>query len=322
MRGAREGSGPKTGRQTFLEGREKDGQGEPVDPGVIVDRLKELREARNAVILAHNYQLPQIQDAADYVGDSLGLSRQAAATGADVIVFCGVHFMAETASILCPDKTVLLPARNAGCPLAEKADVPELLEMKAKYPGARVVAYVNSSARVKAESDVCCTSGNAVKVVEAQEARQVIFLPDRNLAHWVSKQTSKEIIPWPGFCITHQRVGVEDVSRAREAHPEALVVVHPECRPEVVELADWVASTDGILRYCREKNALKFIIGTEMGLIHRLKKENPGKSFFLLSPGLVCPNMKKTSSLEMVVRALERMEPRITVPEDVRLRAL
>lgn len=286
----------------------------------LAERLAVLKAARKAVILAHNYQIEEVQEQADFVGDSFELSRKAAAIDAEVIVFCGVHFMAESAAILSPAKTVLLPERQAGCPLADTITPEALREKKKEYPEAAVVCYVNSSAAVKAESDICCTSANAVQVVDALPQRQILFVPDQHLAHYVSTQTDKEIIPWPGYCITHYQVTAEDVRRARAAHPGAAVVVHPECRPEVVELADHVASTSGILRFARTAPARKIIVGTEMGILYRLQQANPDKEFFLLSPGLVCHNMKMTT-LEKAVHALETMSYRVTVPEDIRLAA-
>ena len=286
-------------------------------------RIEELKKERNAVILAHNYQVPEVQDLADFSGDSLELAKKAAAIDeADVIVFCGVDFMAETAKILSPAKTVLLPVKEAGCPLAAMIDGDQLREMKAKHPGAKVVCYVNSTAEVKAESDVCCTSSNAVNVVNALDAEEVIFVPDGNLASWVAKHTDKKIIPWRGHCITHHRVVAEDVRKVREAYPDAPIVVHPECRPEVAELADHVTSTSGILRYAREAEAKELIIGTEVGLLHRLKKENPDKTFYLLAQGMICPNMKKITGIDLVLESLEKMQYEIDVPEEIRKRAL
>lgn len=284
------------------------------------DRIRQLKEKRKAIILAHNYQIPEVQEVADLRGDSFALSKAAAETDAEVIVFCGVHFMAESAAILSPDKTVLLPEILAGCPLADTITVEALREKKRQYPGVPVVCYVNSSAAVKAESDICCTSANAVKVVESLDSPRVLFVPDRNLGHFVARQTKKEVILWEGVCVTHNRVRVEDVVRARQLHPEARVVVHPECIPEVAAMADHVAGTGGILRYVKESPADTFIIGTEMGMIFRLEMEAPGKKFYLLSPGLVCPNMKFTD-LEKVVRALEEMKYHITVPADIAGRA-
>ncbi|MDN5346457.1 MAG: quinolinate synthase [Clostridia bacterium] len=287
----------------------------------LIQKIKELKEERQAVILAHNYQQDAVQDVADFIGDSLELSRKAAASKAKVIVFAGVHFMAESAAILSPDKIVLLPDKLAGCPLADSIDVEGLRRAKERWPEAAVVCYVNSAAAVKAESDVCCTSANAVQVVNSLPQKQVLFVPDRNLANYVSRFTSKEIIPWDGCCVTHQRVTLADLEAAREAHPGAPVLVHPECRPEVVAAADFVGSTGAILRYAREARAEELLIGTEMGILYRLKKENPSKRFYLLTPGLVCPNMKLTT-LEKIVKSLERLEPVITVPEETRRRAI
>lgn len=283
----------------------------------LLERIQELKGQRNAIILAHNYQIGEVQDAADYVGDSFGLSQIAATTDADVIVFCGVHFMAEGAAILAPEKTVLLPEILAGCPMAEMITAEALREKKNEHPGAIVVAYVNTSAAVKAESHICVTSSNAVNVVNSLEADEILFVPDMNLGSFVADRTDKRIILWEGYCITHHRVHVSDVLLARERHPDAVVVVHPECRPEVVKAADYAFSTGGILDFARNSSYDKLIIGTEMGLIHRLQKENPGKEFFLLHQGLVCPNMKYTN-LEKVVTALETMQPVITVSATVR----
>jgi len=288
----------------------------------VVSRILELKERRNAVILAHNYQLPEIQDIADFTGDSLGLSRKAAASDAKVIVFCGVDFMAETAKILSPEKLVLLPVRDAGCPLAETIDVEELRMMKKRHPRARVVCYVNSSAAIKAESDICCTSSNAVDVVNAIDGDEILFAPDQNLGNYVSRHTGKRVIVWNGYCITHHRVRVEEVLRAKKACPQARVLVHPECRPEVVELADCVTSTSGMLKYVQESEAKEFIVGTEVGLLHQLQKQNPDKVFLPLTPGLICPDMKKISSLDVVLESLESLEYEVSIPEPVRRRAL
>jgi quinolinate synthase len=289
----------------------------------IIDRLRELKERRNAVILAHMYQIPEIQDIADYVGDSLGLSRLAAKTEAEVILFCGVHFMAETAAILSPSKTVLIPDGNAGCPMANMVMPRQLAEYRAKNPDTVVVTYVNSSAAVKALSDICCTSANAVQVVASVPAeKNILFVPDRNLGHWVKTRLGRDNIElWPGFCPTHERLLPEMVAAAKAAHPGAPVVAHPECRPGVLELADFVASTTGILEYCRKSDAKEFLIATEIGALHPLRKENPGKVFHPLSVTADCPNMK-LNSLEKMVWALEDMAPVVTVPEDVRAKAL
>lgn len=283
----------------------------------LMEQVRVLKVKRNAVILAHNYQIEEIQDIADYVGDSFGLSRVAAEASADVIVFCGVHFMAEGAAILAPEKTVLLPEILAGCPMADMVTAEALRAKKKQYPRAAVVTYVNSSAAVKAESDICVTSSNAVNVVNSLAAEEVLFVPDMNLGSYVADRTDKRVILWEGYCVTHHRVRAADVAVARQRHPDAVVVVHPECRPEVVKSADHAFSTGGILKFARESHHQKFIIGTEMGLIYRLRQENPGKEFYLLHQGLVCPNMKYTN-LAKVAAALESMQPVISVPEAVR----
>lgn len=289
---------------------------------LLTEEIKQLKKERRAVILSHVYQRPEVQEVADYVGDSLGLSQQAARTDAEVIVFCGVHFMAESAAILSPDKIVLLPEIKAGCPMADMVTVEDLRETKKEIPGVIVVCYVNTSAAVKAESDVCCTSANAVKVVSSLPPdRPILFIPDQNLGRYVAKRTSRELILWGGYCSTHDRLTREEVLEAKKAHPEALVLVHPECRPEVVELADAVASTTGMIRYARESEAAEFIIGTEEGILHQFRKQCPGKSFYLASPKLICPNMKATT-LEKVHRSLLTLEPRVTVPPEIRERAL
>jgi quinolinate synthase len=287
----------------------------------ILKKIQELKEKRNAIILAHNYQMDEVQDAADFVGDSLELSQQAAITQAKVIVFCGVHFMAETAKILSPQKTVLLPEGEAGCPMADMITAPELLKKKAELPGVPVVCYVNSSAAVKAESGICCTSANALKVVESLPDQEIIFVPDKYLGMWVASQTKKKIHLWPGFCPTHARIKPEDILEKRRQYPEAKVVVHPECRPEVTALADAVLSTSGIIRYAARPDVRQLIVGTEIGVLHRMKQANPGKVFIPVTDRAVCSNMKLTS-LESVFMALRDMAPEITVPEDIRVRAL
>ena len=287
----------------------------------LVEKISALRKRRNAVILVHNYQRGEVQDIADFVGDSLELSRNAAKTTADVIVFCGVHFMAETASIVCPNKVVLLPDVNAGCPMADMI-TPELLRAKKKeHPQAAVVCYVNSSAAVKAESDICCTSTNAVEVVESLDAPEILFIPDQYLGHYVSTRTDRKLILWPGFCPTHVRIEPEKIKELKQEYPQARVVVHPECRPEVIALADEVSSTSGMCRYARREEVREMIVGTEVGLIHRLTKENPGKRFIPVSEQAICPNMKLIT-LEKVLWSLEEMSPEVKVPEEIRLRAI
>jgi quinolinate synthase len=282
--------------------------------------IRTLLEKRNGILLAHNYMRDEVQEIADITGDSLALSIEAARTAAEVIVFCGVHFMAESASILAPDKTVLLPRMDAGCPMADMVTVEGLLELKAQHPGVPVVTYVNSSAAVKAESDICCTSANAQKVVNSLPDKEVIFVPDRNLGQYVASFSDKTFHFWNGFCPTHERLKAADVERLKRAHPDAPFVCHPECNPAVVALADHVCSTTGKYGFCKESSATQFIIGTEAGILFRLKKENPGKEFILASPALICPNMKLTS-LEDVREALTTMAPVVKVSEEIRVRA-
>ncbi|HEY3298853.1 MAG TPA: quinolinate synthase NadA [Armatimonadota bacterium] len=273
------------------------------------------RERRNAIILAHNYQLPEIQDAADFVGDSLELSRKAAETECETIVFCGVHFMAETAKILSPNKTVLIPDIKAGCPMSDMINVEQLREFKAQHPGLPVVAYVNTSAAVKAEVDVCCTSANAIKIVEAVDSDEILFVPDKCLADYVATHTNKKIIAYPGFCPTHHRILPEEILKQKAAHPDALVIAHPECPRAVIELADEVASTSGMLRIVKESKAPEFIMATEMGMLHRLKKENPEKKFYSPSERTICPNMKKIT-LEKLAWALEDEQYKIELSKE------
>ena len=286
----------------------------------LINKILQLKKQRNAIILAHNYQPGEVQDIADFVGDSLELSQKAARTDAEVIIFCGVHFMAETASILCPDKAVLLPDINAGCPMANMVTAEKLIKKKQEFPNATVVCYINSSAEVKAESDICCTSANAVKVIESLDAREILFVPDQYLGHYISTKTDKEMILWPGFCPTHVRIQAEDISRLKGKYPQSKAVVHPECRPEVIALADEVLSTGGMFRFAQETDAREIIVGTETGIIHRLKKENPGKKFIPASEKAVCPNMKLIT-LEKVLWSLEDMALEVRVPEEVRLKA-
>ena len=308
------------------------------------EEILKLKEQRRALILSHNYQRDEVQDSADFVGDSLELSRTAASIDCEVIVFAGVNFMAESASILSPDKTVLLTEKDAGCPMADMIHVdsprwerkkfpgfdnpppyiypPEftLRDIKAQYPGVPVVAYVNTTADVKAESDICCTSANVVKVIESLPDEKVICIPDRNLSMWAQRNTKKQVIAWDGYCHVHERVTPEDVKKAREEHPKALVVAHPECRPDVLDLADHVTSTSGMLRFSSASSAKEFIIGTEIGLLYRLRKENPDKIFYPLRKDMICPNMKKTT-LNSVLRALKENTYVIKVPEEIRIPA-
>jgi quinolinate synthase len=290
------------------------------DTADIRAEILRLKKERNAIILAHNYQLPEVQDIADLVGDSLELSRAAATMEGDVIVFCGVDFMAETAAVLSPRKTVLLPAVDACCPMADMITADELRFVKAKHPGAAVVCYVNTTAEVKAESDICCTSSNAVKVVNSVASDTVIFVPDRNLAAYAARFTKKTVLPWEGFCIVHDQITPAEVREARQLHPDAEVLVHPECRPAVIDLADYVASTSGIIARVGASPAKKFIIGTEIGILHRLAKMFPGKKCYPLSGSAICTNMKRTD-LPKVLHSLKTMKPRVTVPDEVASRA-
>lgn len=285
-----------------------------------VKRINRLRKEKNAIILAHNYQRGEVQDIADFVGDSFGLSQKAVASSADIIVFCGVDFMAESSAILNPGKTVLMPETNAQCPMAAMITPGSLKREKEKYPHAAVVCYVNTPASVKAESDICCTSANAVKVVNALPQEEIIFVPDRNLALYVARNTRKKIIPWNGYCPTHHLILPGDILLEKEEHPEAEILVHPECRPEVVSLADHVLSTAGMLKYAKQSSSKEFIIGTELGLLHRLRKENPDKIFIPGTKYAVCPNMKM-NTLGSIIRALENNEHIITIPEDIRMKA-
>lgn len=286
----------------------------------LVQDILRLKKEKGAVILAHNYQIPEIQETADFLGDSLDLSRKAANTPEKTIVFCGVRFMAETAKILSPGKQVLLPRLDAGCPMADTIDVEGLRRLKTVHPDAIVVTYVNSSAEVKAESDVCCTSANAVKVVQNVKANEIIFTPDRNLASYVQRFTGRKIIPWQGFCHVHEQFTEEDIDRARESHPDAVLLVHPECKPAVVDMADKVLSTSGMIRFAKEFPAKTFLIATEEGLIQRLRRENPEKAFFSAGPARICRNMKKTSLADLFY-ALDKGKNEIHVPEPVASKA-
>jgi len=281
----------------------------------MMEEISRLKEDLGAVILAHNYQPGPVQDLADLVGDSLELSRAAARLDSRVIIFCGVDFMAETAAILSPDKRVILPALEAWCPMASMIAAEDLRDLKSAYPEAAVVCYVNSTAETKAESDICCTSANGVEVVASLAEEEVIFVPDQNLADYISRWTEKKIIKWDGYCYVHDRFTPEEVKAARLAHPGAEVLVHPECRPRVIDLADTVCSTSGMGRRAKASGVEEFVIGTEVGMIYRLEKENPGKRSYPLSPEAICTNMKKTTP-EKVLRALRTLEPRVVVAEE------
>ena len=288
----------------------------------ITAKIAELKKERDAIILAHNYQIGEVQDLADFVGDSLELSRKAAAVKESVIVFCGVHFMAETAAILGPDKTVLLPDKNAGCPMANMITAEQLRELKAQHPDALAVCYVNSTADVKAECDYCCTSGNALKLVGNLPAdREIIFVPDRHLGSFVAEQLDRELILWPGYCATHVRITEEDIAEARKEHPGAPVIVHPECPKNLRDAADYSLSTGQMVSLAAESDYKVFLMGTEIGMLHRLKSDFPDKEFYPVTDRAVCPNMKKVTA-EKVLWALESMETVIKVDEDIASRAL
>ncbi|MBW2622388.1 MAG: quinolinate synthase NadA [Deltaproteobacteria bacterium] len=284
-------------------------------------RVKELLKERQAILLAHNYQRDEIQEIADITGDSLGLSMQAAQTEARVIVFCGVHFMAETASIVCPDKTVLLPRLDAGCPMADMITAPALKKRKEELPGVPVVTYVNTTADVKAESDICCTSANVVAVVKSIDSGRILMTPDKNLGKYAQRFVDKELLLWEGYCNIHDGLAADDVLKAKARHPQAVVLAHPECRPEVLDLADVIRSTSGMIAFCEESEDREFIIGTENGILYQLRTRNPDKKFYPASDIMLCPNMKRTR-LPDVVKALETMEPIVKVEEDIRVRAL
>ena len=316
----------------------------PSEEALLRDKILQLKQQRRAIIIAHNYQRDEVQEIADFTGDSLELSRTASTVDCDVIVFAGVNFMAESASILSPDKTVLLTEIDAGCPMADMIHVDSprqerksfpgfkspppyvypaeftLKAIKAQYPGVPVVAYVNTTAAVKAESYICCTSANIVKVIESLPDETVISIPDKNLSLWAQKHTKKKVIAWDGYCNVHERVTPEDVRKAREEHPKALLMAHPECRLEVLEMADHVTSTSGMLRFAKASVEQEFIVGTETGLLYRLRKENPDKTFYPLRKDMVCPNMKRTT-LQSIYRALKENNYLIKVPEEIRVSA-
>lgn len=284
------------------------------------EKIAKLKKELNAIIVAHNYQRPEVQDIADFTGDSLELAQKCVGTRAEIIVFCGVRFMAETAAILNPSSTVLLSHSDAGCPLADMIDVDTLRRWKQKYPKAAVVAYVNTTAAIKAESDICCTSANGIKVVNTMSNEEILFIPDQNLGHYVSTKTDKKMILYPGFCHTHAKVTAEEVKLAKQRYPRAKVLVHPECRPEVINLADAALSTSQMLRYAKQSNDKVFLIGTEEGTLHPLRKQNPEKEFHIMTSNFICADMKKTT-LETVMETMEKRSNVVTVPEEIRIRA-
>jgi len=284
-------------------------------------KISDLKKERDALIIAHTYQRDEIQEIADMTGDSYGLSCEVTRARQKTVVFCGVSFMAESASILSPDKTILLPVKEAGCPLAEMITVDKLKKKKAEYPEAAVVCYVNTSAAIKAESDICCTSSNAVEVVRAMKEEKIVFVPDKNLGRYVREQVpEKDIILWDGYCIVHMRLTQEEVIRAKQQHPKAEFIAHPECRKEVLDLADYIGSTAGMIKYVKNSASKEFIVGTEMGIMYKLKEDNPDKRFHVPTKLFVCANMKLTT-LGWVARSLEQMKYEIKVPEDVAKKA-
>jgi quinolinate synthase len=287
----------------------------------LLGKIRKLKDESRAVILAHNYQPGEIQDLADFTGDSLGLSIKAAETDADVIVFCGVQFMAETAAILSPEKTVLLPEKSAGCPMADMITAEQLRKLKQEHPGALVVCYVNSSAEVKAESDYCCTSANAVEIVSSlPKDRRIIFVPDQHLGRFAAERTGRDLVLWPGYCHVHVVITVDDIKNARAKYPDAIVMTHPECTEPVKELSDEMLSTSQMLKFAARSTAKRFIIATEIGIIHTLKKQEPQAEFIPASERAICPNMKKIT-LEKIVWALEDMQYKISVPKAIREKA-
>ncbi len=288
-----------------------------MDKKTLVEEIKKLKIEKDAVIVAHNYQIDDIQEIADMLGDSLALARYCASTTNKVILFCGVHFMAESAKILSPEKTVLLPEIDAGCPMADMVTAEALRKKKQQHPEAIVVCYINSSAEVKAESDICCTSSNAIDVIKSIKEKDILFVPDQNLGSYVAKMVpEKNIILWEGYCITHHRINPTEVDKIKELHPDALLLIHPECKPEIVEKADFVGSTKQIIDFATENSCQKYIIGTEMGVLYKLKKNNPQKQFYLMSPGLVCANMKK-NTLQSIYESLRDNKYEITMDDNI-----
>jgi quinolinate synthase len=294
----------------------------PEIPDQIRSKIKQLVKEREAIILAHYYCRPEIHEVANFVGDSLGLSQEAAKTPAKVIIFCGVHFMAETASLLCPEKTVILANIEAGCPMADMVDPADLIQRKTELPGVPVLTYVNSSASVKAISDICCTSANVVAVLRSLKSTKILMTPDKNLAQYAQKLTpEKEVLTWPGFCPTHHRLNLAEILELKANHPEALVLAHPECQPKILKEVDFIGSTSGIIKYVAESPQDKFIILTEEGVLHPMRKKNPEKTFLTPKTAMICPNMKK-NSLQNIIDALETLSPVIKVLAEIREPAL
>jgi quinolinate synthase len=286
----------------------------------LIEQINKLKKEKNAVILAHTYQRPEIYKVADFIGDSYGLSKKVTETDAKIVVFCGVDFMAESAYILNPEKMVLIPTRLANCPMAAMVDVEGLQKLKVKHPKASVVSYVNTTADVKAESDICCTSSNAIDVVNSLENDEIIFVPDSNLAYYVMSNTNKKIIPWNGWCYVHNKFSPDGLIKAKARYPNAKILVHPECIPEVVDLADEVFSTTGMINYVKQSSDEKFIIATEIGVIERLKLEFPKKTFFQAPPGGTCLQMKKIT-LDLVLYSLKKEQFKVKIPKKILIRA-
>jgi len=286
----------------------------------IIKKIQDLKSKNNAIILVHNYQLPEVQDIADFLGDSLDLAKKAQNTNAETIIFCGVDFMAESAKILNPNKKVIIPDITAQCPMANMVNIPNLLKLKKENPDADVVAYINTTAEAKTHSDICCTSANGVKVVKSLSSKKIIFIPDQNLGAYIQKQVpDKEMIIWPGFCSTHHKIRKKDILKLKKEHPKAEVLVHPECKPEVIDIADYALSTNGMVNHVKESDVTEFIIGTEKEICYRLKKENPKKEFYPIKYA-ICPNMKKIT-LDKVLKSLETLEPKIKLSDEIMQKA-
>jgi quinolinate synthase len=298
------------------------GYSPPVVPEEIRNRIETLVREREAVILAHYYCKPEIHEVAHFVGDSLGLSQEAAKTPARVIIFCGVHFMAETASLLCPGKTVVLANVEAGCPMADMVEPEALAARKKELPGVPVLTYVNSPAAVKALSDICCTSANVVAVLRSLGSRKILMTPDKNLANYARKLVpEKEVLTWPGFCPTHHRLNLAEILELKGQNPDALVLAHPECQAKILQEVDFIGSTSGIIRHAAQSGRRKFVVLTEEGVLHPMRKNNPEKIFLTPKTPMICPNMKK-NTLQNIVDALETLSPVVKVPEDIRGPAL
>lgn len=285
-----------------------------------IEKIDKLRKKHNAIILAHNYQRPEIQDIADFLGDSLDLAIKATKTDAENIIFCGVDFMAQSAKILNPDKTVIQPDIDAECPMANMVNQNDLLKLKNKNPDAEVVSYINTTAETKAISDICCTSANGKKVVESLSSKKIIFVPDKNLGAYIQRfLKDKELIIWPGMCPIHHNIRKEEILKIKKMHPNSQILVHPECRPEIIDISDYVLSTNGMVNHVKNTDIKEFIIGTEKELCYRLKNENPDKIFFPLKSA-ICPNMKKIT-FEKVLNSLDNLEPKIELPEELMKKA-